>query len=84
MLRILRLVSLPNLEMKQHLTVDHIHRTQKITGLDLISGLHGCASELAVERKIIAMLNKNALIVTRHDDNLLYYTIKYSTNLCSL
>ena len=81
MFRILWFITLPYLEMKQNLIIDHIHGSQKIAGLDLITSLYGCASELAVECEIISVLHQNAFVISRHHDDLLDHTIKDCTNL---
>ena len=81
MLRILRFVALPYLEMQENLIVYHIHGTQKVARPDLIASFHRSRPELAVECEIISMLHQYALIVARHHDNLLNHTVKDSTDL---
>ena len=70
--------------MELSLTVYGVNCTQGLTCLYLVACLYRNTSQLAVECEMISMLEKHALIVARHDDDLFNNTIKYGLDLRAL
>ena len=65
-------------EIKQSsLAVDHIHMAQQLAGLHLVARLDVHASELAVEREIVAVLDKDAFVVAGHYHDLAYFAVEH-------
>ena len=63
--------------MKLGLAVDGIYRPYLLSCTDLVSRLHRSALKLAIKCKIVPVLHQDALIVPRHDDNLLHYAVEH-------
>ena len=63
--------------MQLSLSIDCIDNSKHLACLDLITSLYRHASKLAIEREIVSMLYKHALIVSRHCNHLLNNSVKY-------
>ena len=64
--------------MQLRLPIDRIHFANRLPCLYLVPHPYSRRLELAIKREIISMLHKDALVISRHDDNLLDHTVKDS------
>ena len=82
--RVLSLLSLPQFEMKLSLAIDRINDSNGLAGLDRVSGLHAHRLKLAIERIMITMVDHDALVIARHDHDLLHDTAEYGLDAFAL
>ena len=63
--------------MQLRIAIDGVHNAYHLSCLYLVPGLYCRALELAVEGEPVTVLDKYALVVPWHDDNLLYDPVEY-------
>ena len=64
--------------MQLRLAVNGVHSSNLLSDLHLLSGLHHHILELAVEREIVSVLDKHALIIAGHHEHLLHDPVEHT------
>ena len=70
--------------MKLSVTIDSINPSYCLADLHLIPCLDVHRLQLAIKRKVVSMLHKHTLVVSRHHQHLANRTAKHSINLRTL
>ena len=62
--------------MELGLSTHGVHRAQVLSSLHFVTFLHGDRSDIAIQREIIAVLHKDALVVSGHNDYLFNLSVE--------